>query len=68
LPYNVTAPEEILGIQRGRNNIEPNALIVFAKTKDGTEGSDWVVVVSSLVAVTSFVSVTGGVACRSVLS
>ena len=48
--------------------MELNALIVFAKTKDGTEGSNWVVVVSSLVAVTSFVSVTGGVACRSVLS
>ena len=43
-------------------------LVVFAETKDGAEGSNWVVVVSGLVAVTSFVAVTSRVAYMSEMS
>lgn len=40
-------------------------LVVLAETKDRAEGSNWVVVVSGLVAVTSFVTITSRVAYMS---
>jgi hypothetical protein len=42
------------------------SLVVFAKTEDGAEGSDWVVVVTGFIAITSLIAITSRVTYQSV--
>jgi hypothetical protein len=42
------------------------SLVVFAKTEDGAECSDWVVVVAGFIAITSLIAITSRVTYKSV--
>jgi hypothetical protein len=55
-------------LETADTNTIRRSLVVFAKTEDGAEGSDWVVVVTGFIAITSLITITSRVAYKSVYS